>query len=162
MGVEWSASRPGRALPPGKDPRYPLDRRHGVPPGKDPPVPIGQEAQWAPEPVWTLKIRGKLLPLLRIEHGSPGCPVCSQTLYWLSYPRSQNRTNSAMMSTVWSTQPQQYSTFSYRYTAMHSFAEKLPRLCIIHDFVLRNFLCRLRRRVKSHAHISGAVLNRWQ
>jgi hypothetical protein len=24
---EWSASRPGRALPPEKDPRYPLDRR---------------------------------------------------------------------------------------------------------------------------------------
>jgi len=26
---EWSASRPGRALPRGKDPRYPLDRRLG-------------------------------------------------------------------------------------------------------------------------------------
>jgi hypothetical protein len=22
--------------------------------GKEPPVPIGQEAEWAPEPVWTL------------------------------------------------------------------------------------------------------------
>jgi hypothetical protein len=32
-GGEWSASRPGRALPP----------------GKGPPVPIGQEAGWAPE-----------------------------------------------------------------------------------------------------------------
>jgi hypothetical protein len=32
---EWSESRPGRALPP----------------GKGPPVPIGQEAGWAPEPV---------------------------------------------------------------------------------------------------------------
>jgi hypothetical protein len=31
-GGVWSASRPGRALPP---------------------VPIGQEAGWAPEPVWT-------------------------------------------------------------------------------------------------------------
>jgi hypothetical protein len=30
-GGEWSASRPGRALPPGKDPRYPLDRRLGGP-----------------------------------------------------------------------------------------------------------------------------------
>jgi hypothetical protein len=26
---EWSASRPGSALPPGKDPQYPLDRRLG-------------------------------------------------------------------------------------------------------------------------------------
>jgi hypothetical protein len=34
---EWSASRPGRALPR----------------GKDPPVPIVQEAGWAPESVWT-------------------------------------------------------------------------------------------------------------
>jgi hypothetical protein len=34
---EWSALRPGRALPP----------------RKGPPVPIGQEAGWAPEPVWT-------------------------------------------------------------------------------------------------------------
>jgi hypothetical protein len=36
-GGEWSALRPGRALPP----------------GKGPPLPIGQEAGWAPEPVWT-------------------------------------------------------------------------------------------------------------
>jgi hypothetical protein len=35
-GGEWSASRPGRSLPPGKDP-----------------VPIVQEAGWAPGPVWT-------------------------------------------------------------------------------------------------------------
>jgi hypothetical protein len=60
-GGEWSASRPGRALPP----------------GKGPPVPIGQEAGWAPEPVWTQ----------RLEEGSfsssgdrtPFTPVCSQT-----------------------------------------------------------------------------------
>jgi hypothetical protein len=30
-GGEWSASRLGRALPPGKNPRYPLDRRLGEP-----------------------------------------------------------------------------------------------------------------------------------
>jgi len=30
-GGEWSASRPGRALPLGKDLRYPLDRRLGGP-----------------------------------------------------------------------------------------------------------------------------------
>jgi hypothetical protein len=44
-GGEWSASRPGRALPP----------------GKGPPVPIVQEAGWAPEPVWTQEVRGKIL-----------------------------------------------------------------------------------------------------
>jgi hypothetical protein len=43
MGGEWSASRPGRALPP----------------GKGPPVPIGEEAGWAPELVWTRKIEEK-------------------------------------------------------------------------------------------------------
>jgi hypothetical protein len=42
-GGEWSASRPGRALPP----------------GKEPPVPIGQEAGWAPEPVWTQGLEEK-------------------------------------------------------------------------------------------------------
>jgi hypothetical protein len=36
-GGEWSASHPNRTLPP----------------CKGPPVPIGQEAGWAPEPVWT-------------------------------------------------------------------------------------------------------------
>jgi hypothetical protein len=39
-GGEWSASRPGRTLP--------LER--------GPPVPIVQEAEWAPEPVWTQKL----------------------------------------------------------------------------------------------------------
>jgi hypothetical protein len=42
-GSEWSTSFPGRALPP----------------GKGPPVPIGQEAGWAPEPVWTQRLEGK-------------------------------------------------------------------------------------------------------
>jgi hypothetical protein len=42
-GGEWSASRPGRALPP----------------GKGPPVPIVQAAGWAPEPVWTQRIEEK-------------------------------------------------------------------------------------------------------
>jgi hypothetical protein len=40
---EWSASRPDRALPP----------------GKGPPVPIVQEAGWAPEPVWTQRLEKK-------------------------------------------------------------------------------------------------------
>jgi hypothetical protein len=42
-GGEWSASRPGRALPL----------------GKGPPVPIVQEAGWAPEPVWTQRLEEK-------------------------------------------------------------------------------------------------------
>jgi hypothetical protein len=42
-GGEWSPSRPGRALPP----------------GKEPPVPIVQEAGWAPEPVWTQRLEEK-------------------------------------------------------------------------------------------------------
>jgi hypothetical protein len=42
-GGERSASRPGRALPPGK----------GLP------VPIEQEAGWAPEPVWTQRLEEK-------------------------------------------------------------------------------------------------------
>jgi hypothetical protein len=46
IGTRWgekSASRPGRALSP----------------GKGPPVPIAQEAGWAPEPVWTQRLEGK-------------------------------------------------------------------------------------------------------
>jgi hypothetical protein len=40
---EWSESRLGRALSP----------------GKGPPVPIVQEAGWAPEPVWTQRLEEK-------------------------------------------------------------------------------------------------------
>jgi hypothetical protein len=42
-GGEWSASCPGCAFPP----------------GKGPPLPIGQEAGWAPEPVWTQRLEEK-------------------------------------------------------------------------------------------------------
>jgi hypothetical protein len=42
-GGEWSASRPGSALPP----------------WKGPPVPIVQEAGWPPEPVWTQRLEEK-------------------------------------------------------------------------------------------------------
>jgi hypothetical protein len=45
-GREWSASRPGRALPPGKDPPAP-------------PVPIGYEAGWVSELVWTQRLQEK-------------------------------------------------------------------------------------------------------
>jgi hypothetical protein len=42
-GGEWSESRPGRALVPGKGPM----------------VPIVQGAGWAPEPVWTQRLEEK-------------------------------------------------------------------------------------------------------
>jgi hypothetical protein len=42
-GGEWSASGQTALLPP----------------GKGPPVPIGQEAGWAPEPVWAQRIEEK-------------------------------------------------------------------------------------------------------
>jgi hypothetical protein len=48
-GGEWSASRPGRSLPPGKGPL----------------VPIVEEAGWAPEPVWTQMIEEKSFALAR-------------------------------------------------------------------------------------------------
>jgi hypothetical protein len=70
-GGELSASRPGRALLP----------------GKEPPVPFVQEAGWAPEPVSDIEATGKILsPLPGIEPRSPGRPARSQTLYWLSHP----------------------------------------------------------------------------
>jgi hypothetical protein len=55
-GGEWSVSRPGRALPP----------------GKRTPVPIGQEAGWAPELVWTQGLEKNLLPVPGTEPRSPG------------------------------------------------------------------------------------------
>ena len=61
-GGEWSAARPGRTLPPGKDP-----------------VSILQEAEWAPEPVWT---GGKSRPHQDLI---PQRPARSQSLYRLSY-----------------------------------------------------------------------------
>jgi hypothetical protein len=67
-GGEWSVSRPGRALRP----------------GIGSPVPTVQEAGWAPEPIWTQSLE----PLPGIEPRSPGRPLRSQTLYWLSYPGS--------------------------------------------------------------------------
>jgi hypothetical protein len=64
-GDQWSASHPGRTLPPGKT-RYPL---------------YVQEAGWAPGPVWT---DAENLAPTGIR--SPDRPACSQSLYRLSYP----------------------------------------------------------------------------
>ena len=56
-GGEWSAARPGRTLPPGKDR-----------------VPILHEARWAPGPVWT---GGKSFPH---RDSIPDRPARSQSL----------------------------------------------------------------------------------
>jgi hypothetical protein len=66
-GGDWSASLPVRALHSGK--------------GPPPPVSFGQEAGWAPEPVWTQRIEENLLLLPEIEPQSPRRTVRSQTLY---------------------------------------------------------------------------------
>jgi hypothetical protein len=62
-GGEWSASRPGRALPPRKGP---------------PRVLIVQEAGWDSELVWTQWLEEKFVASAGIEPGSPGRPVRSQ------------------------------------------------------------------------------------
>ena len=62
-GGEWSAARPGRTFPPGKDT-----------------VPIVQEAGWDPGPVRT---GGKSRPHRDLI---PDRPARSQSLYRLSYP----------------------------------------------------------------------------
>jgi hypothetical protein len=51
-GGEWSASRLGRYLAP----------------GKGPPVPIVQEAGWAPEPVWTQRLEEKSFVPAVVRH----------------------------------------------------------------------------------------------
>jgi len=62
-GGEWSAARPGRTLPPGKDP-----------------VPILQEVGWAQGPVWTGAEN------LAHRYSIPGPPSpYSQSLYRLIY-----------------------------------------------------------------------------
>jgi hypothetical protein len=62
-GGEGSASRPGRSLPPGKNP-----------------LPIVQEAGWAPGPVWT---GSENLAPTGIR--SPDRPARSQSLFRLRY-----------------------------------------------------------------------------
>jgi hypothetical protein len=69
-GGEWSASRPGRALPPGK----------GLL------VPILQEAGWSPEPVWTQRIEEK--SFAPAGDRTPIAQSVVKTLYCLHYPSS--------------------------------------------------------------------------
>jgi hypothetical protein len=46
---------------------------------------IGEEAGWAPEPVWTLWRSKKIFPC---QESNPGSPARSPSLYRLSYPDS--------------------------------------------------------------------------
>jgi hypothetical protein len=64
-GGEWSASRPGRALPPGKGTHW-MGGWVGLRAGLD------------------TEARGIILCPCR--GSNPGRPVCSRTLYWLIYP----------------------------------------------------------------------------
>jgi hypothetical protein len=71
-GSEWLTSRPGRFIPHGKSPWYPLDRRLAGPQsrsGRD-----GEEKNSQPPP--------------GIEPRSSGRPSHSQSLYRLNYPDS--------------------------------------------------------------------------
>jgi hypothetical protein len=69
-GVSGQSHARAALWPRGKDPKYPLARRLGGPQSRS-----------------GLRGYGKnLLPLLGIEPQSPGRPVHSQTLYFLSYP----------------------------------------------------------------------------
>jgi hypothetical protein len=102
---EWSASRPGRALFPGKGPRYPLDRRLGGPrsslgtkvrdkillplPGSNLDRPVVQSVarhytDWATPAPLDAEARGKTLCCCRASN--LGRPVCNWALYFPSYP----------------------------------------------------------------------------
>jgi hypothetical protein len=52
-GGEWSVSCPGHALHPGKDP---------------PTILIVQEAGWAPELVWTLRLEDRMVLQSAVRH----------------------------------------------------------------------------------------------
>jgi hypothetical protein len=80
-GGWWSASRPGRALPP----------------GKELPVPIVQEAEWAPQPVWMQRLEEKfsapvrdrtpiVQPVVRYyTDWATAAPFTIHTLIWTQY-----------------------------------------------------------------------------
>jgi hypothetical protein len=72
LGIRWderSASRPGRAIAP----------------GKGPPVPTVQEAAWAPESVWIQRLEEKLFRLCRESNLDRPVVQPVSRHYWLSY-----------------------------------------------------------------------------
>jgi hypothetical protein len=71
-GGEWSASRPGRALTP----------------GKGSPVPIVQEAGWAPEPTWTQRLKEKFFRLCRGPNLGRQ-PVARHYTVWATRPKQR-------------------------------------------------------------------------
>jgi hypothetical protein len=85
-GGEWLASRPGRPLPPGKNPAVPIVQEAGGGGGR-----ASLDAE----------VRGKILCLCRGSNASP--LVRSQTLYWLSYPAHRvvtaRNSNQCLLST---------------------------------------------------------------
>jgi hypothetical protein len=54
-----------------------------LPPRKKPPVAAGEEARWAPDPVWKLEKRKISCPCRK---SNPGRPARSPPLHRLSYP----------------------------------------------------------------------------
>jgi hypothetical protein len=78
-GGEWSASRPGRALPQGKEPT----------------VPIVQEAGWAPEPVWRQRLEEKSSASVgdRIPAVQSVVRHCTDWATPAPYDRSNNNNN---------------------------------------------------------------------
>jgi hypothetical protein len=118
-GGEWSASRSGRALAPGKGP-----------PG--PPV---LEAGWTPVPVWTQRLQEEIIsPLPVIEPGSPGHPVRSQTLHWLSYPCSRSSFTHCKINLKYSIFTLKNSTISQKKVANNDVTS-------IHNFMTARLIC---------------------
>jgi hypothetical protein len=73
-GGDWSASRPGRALPP----------------GKGPPIHIVQGAVWAPEPVWTQRLEEKSVVQSVVRHYTARATAAhNQSRYYIIHYKSR-------------------------------------------------------------------------
>jgi hypothetical protein len=135
-GGEWSASRPGRGLPPGKRPAVPIVRGGWV----------------GPRAGLDTEVRGKILsPLPGIEPRPPDRPVRSQTLYWLSYPCSRCFVNFPNKRSVILRYPnckvivpaQSNSWYSRKMTIETGGAQHLPDLVAQSSFLIDKWATRL-------------------
>jgi len=127
MGVEvWREAAPPWFLTSALDGRGSL--LHA--PAALPPVPIGQEAGWAPEPVWTLWRREKPLTLLWIiaKIFSPE-PVASP--YWVATPLNVWREGAGKVASLDPAHCMKYISY------IRLFGCRLYSAVIIHI----NFLC---------------------